>query len=177
MRVKSNSTASAVAFPGCDIRELKSRLRITNKSQNKVVSFSAYSENLISCDRESHAARSGDELAPPDYLSDDIALTEWRAVAPILSTRGLLEEYIKPLLAGYCMALARSIRAEHVIQQEGRYYKTTTSSGSVLKRRHPAVHEVEEGWAAVRKFAIQLGFPPAPRSRKLPPKKDNYLFK
>lgn len=176
MRVKSSSTASAVAFPSCDIKKLKSRLRTANNAHIKVVSFAAYSKNSIVRNEDSAVEEADAELAPPDYLLDDIALREWRAAAPILAKRGLLEDDVRPLLAGYCMALARSIRAEHVIKQEGRYYKTTTSSGSSMKRRHPAVHEVEEGWAAVRQFAIQLGFPPARKPGKIRNKK-NDLFK
>lgn len=97
------------------------------------------------------------EAPPPSYLSDEIAIQEWHEVAPLLARRGLLDEVVKPLLAGYCTALARSVRAEQVLSSEGRYYKTTTRKGAVMKRRHPAVQDAEEGWASVRHFAKQLG--------------------
>ncbi|MBL8661066.1 MAG: P27 family phage terminase small subunit [Rhodospirillales bacterium] len=90
-------------------------------------------------------------------MSDEIALHEWHAIAPTLARRGLLDEGMRPLLAGYCSALARTVRAEEILSKEGRYYKTLTAGGSVMKRRHPAVQDAEEGWASVRQFARHLG--------------------
>lgn len=97
----------------------------------------------------------GTELPP--YLTDEIAVEEWKRVAPHLLADGLLTAARRGLLAGYCTAVARAIRAEEILLREGRYYETETSRGSVMRRRHPAVQDSEQAWSAVRKFARQLG--------------------
>ncbi|MGZ9204861.1 MAG: P27 family phage terminase small subunit, partial [Nitrospira sp.] len=114
---------------------------------------------VTSANSESFVRASGSlDLEPPSYLMDEIAIREWLTVAPNLLRRGLLDETMRPLLAGYCNALARSVRAEQVLAREGRYYRTVSRAGSATKRRHAAVQDAEEGWAPpVCHFAKQLG--------------------
>jgi P27 family predicted phage terminase small subunit len=94
---------------------------------------------------------------PPHYLVDDIALDEWKRVAPHLATDGTLTSARFALLVGYCTAVAKAVRAEETLLREGRYYETETNSGSVMRRRHPAAQDAEQAWSSVRKFAKQLG--------------------
>jgi len=155
-----SSTVSAVAFAGCQIRKVKARLPEKNRDVAEIVSLKSYRRELDAS--ASGFAKAQDELAPPDYMTDAIAIKEWNALVPLLAKRGLLEDGMKSLLAGYCIALSRSIRAEQVIEKEGRYYKTRSGNGSYMKRRHPAVHDAKEGWASVRKFATQLGLRAGP---------------
>ena len=101
---------------------------------------------------------SGPELAtPPGYLLDEIAREEWERVSAALFFRAAPTLAQSSLLAGYCTAVARAIRAEQTLALEGRYYETRTGGGSILRRRHPAVHDVEQGWASARRLAKQLG--------------------
>lgn len=151
MRQRYRSTALMVHFSGSSVSKVRSLLEEEKKQRGQVVSFRACS--ALSSDPAT--SESGD-LEPPCYLIDEIAVREWQSVAPCLLRRGLLDETIRPLLAGYCNALARSVRAEQVLAKEGRYYKTVGRCGSSIKRRHPAVQDAEEGWASVRHFAKQL---------------------
>jgi phage terminase small subunit len=97
------------------------------------------------------------DLAPPSFLIDCIAIEEWKKLSPLFESQGLLDSRIRPLLAGYCNAVARAVRAEQALALEGRYYRIKTGKGSIMRRRHPAAQDAEEGWAAVRQFARQLG--------------------
>jgi P27 family predicted phage terminase small subunit len=150
---------------------VRSLLEEEKKQRGQVVSFRACS--ALSSDPAT--SESGD-LEPPCYLIDEIAVREWQSVAPCLLRRGLLDETIRPLLAGYCNALARSVRAEQVLAKEGRYYKTAGRCGSSIKRRHPAVQDAEEGWASVRHFAKQLGISTLP-SKRAQQARDTSMFK
>jgi len=93
----------------------------------------------------------------PHYLQDYIAVDEWKRVSNQLAKEGLFTSASRALLAGYCSAVAQAIRSEETLLREGRYYETETSRGSVMRRRHPAAQDAEQAWAAVRKFAKQLG--------------------
>jgi len=96
-------------------------------------------------------------LAVPMLVVDEIAREEWKRVAQSLLNSGALTLAQYGLLAGYCNAVAKAVRAEQTLATEGRYYQTHGNSGSMMRRRHPAVHDAEEGWTTARKFAKQLG--------------------
>lgn len=158
MRQRDPSTAPVVQFSSSSVSKARSLLHEGNVQQFELVALSGYTGALKK--PTSSAVRPPTDVEPPSYLIDDIAVREWLTVAPTLLKRGLLDETMRPLLAGYCNALARSVRAEQVLAKEGRYYRTVTRSGSTIKRRHPAVQDAEEGWASVRLFAKQLGISP-----------------
>jgi P27 family predicted phage terminase small subunit len=106
--------------------------------------------------RQSTAMRTASAM-PPSFLIDEIAREEWERVAASLFEQGLASLAQRSLLAGYCNAVARAVRAEHILTVEGRYYETKTRRGSVMRRRHPAAQDAEEGWTAARHLAKQLG--------------------
>lgn len=149
-------SVSAVSFSGSDMGHVKEKFRAGKSAICQIVRPLCFAGKLETAVPLA-AKRKADPSVPPAYLADHIALNEWHAIAPILARRGLLDEEMRPLLAGYCSALARTVRAEQILSREGRYYKTTTCKGSVMKRRHPAVQDAEEAWASVRHFARQLG--------------------
>lgn len=155
MRWPDRSTASAVQFSRRNVATAKLLLRKEIRPAPEAVRVSCSS--TVSADPTCSRSKAGANLDPPSYLVDEIAVREWATVAPVLEHRGLLDECMKPLVAGYCNALARSVRAEQVLAKEGRYYRSTTQKGAVIKRRHPAVQDAKEGWASVRHFAKQLG--------------------
>jgi P27 family predicted phage terminase small subunit len=154
-----------VQFSVPSVGKARSLLEEQKRQRGQVVTFRGCSGLSGSRFAFASLSTSGD-VEPPTYLIDEIAVREWRTVAPCLLKRGLLDETTRPLLAGYCNALARSIRAEQVLAKEGRYYKTVGRCGSTIKRRHPAVQDAEEGWASVRHFAKQLGISISPGKRK-----------
>ncbi|MBK8175739.1 MAG: P27 family phage terminase small subunit [Rhodospirillales bacterium] len=96
-------------------------------------------------------------LAPPSILMDEIAHEEWERVSDYLCGERKLSMAHRSLLVGYCNAVARAIRAERILAAEGRYYETKTRRGFVLRRRHPAAQDAEEGWTSARHLAKQLG--------------------
>jgi P27 family predicted phage terminase small subunit len=106
---------------------------------------------------QSSAARSTPGALPPGFMVDELAREEWERVIGTLCTDGRVSPARRSLLAGYCNAVARAIRAEQTLVNEGRYYETTTRRGSIMRRRHPAAIDAEEGWKAARHFAKQLG--------------------
>lgn len=164
MRQRDRSTAPVVEFSVSSVGKARSLLEERKKQRGQVVTLRGCSGLSGSHSEFASSSKSGD-LEPPTYLIDEIAVREWRTVAPCLLKRGLLDETMRPLLAGYCNALARSVRAEQVLAKEGRYYKTAGRCGSTIKRRHPAVQDAEEGWASVRHFAKQLGITTSPGKR------------
>ena len=93
----------------------------------------------------------------PSIVVDEVAREEWGRVAETLFRNGILTFAQQALLAGYCNAVAKAVRAEQTLAQEGRYYQTVNNRGSIMRRRHPAAQDAEEGWATARKFAKQLG--------------------
>jgi P27 family predicted phage terminase small subunit len=102
-------------------------------------------------------SRSEAGMEPPHYLTDDIALDEWRRITPLLADEGRKSTARRALFVGYCTAVAKAVRAEEILLREGRYYETETSRGSIMRRRHPAAADAEQAWSDVRKFAKQLG--------------------
>lgn len=106
--------------------------------------------------------RSG--MMPPSFVVDEIARDEWQRVHTAMFGGVELTMAQCSLLAGYCNAVARAVRAEQTLAQEGRYYQTRTRVGSVMRRRHPAAHDAEQGWTAARHLAKQLGITGGPLS-------------
>lgn len=157
MQNNKRENAAAVSFSRREVGDIKARLRMKNQVAGQVVRPKCFEKTLDSPAIGTRSADGASLPPPPPYLNDEIALREWHAIAPTLARRGLLDEGMRPLLAGYCSALARTVRAEQILLREGRYYKTITTGGSVMKRRHPAVQDAEEGWASVRQFARHLG--------------------
>jgi P27 family predicted phage terminase small subunit len=102
-------------------------------------------------------SRTAHGAAPPAFLVDEIAREEWERVSASLIGQGELSLAQRSLLAGYCTAIARAVRAEQTLAVEGRYYETRTRRGSLMRRRHPAAQDAEEGWTAARQLAKQLG--------------------
>lgn len=112
--------------------------------------------------RDGLSAHLMDSVSPvtsePTYLIDDVARHEWRRMIVAFYAENSLPIAHQALLAGYCNAVARAIRAEKTLAQGERfYYETITKKGTVLHRRHPAAHDAERSWASARQFAKQLG--------------------
>lgn len=96
-------------------------------------------------------------VAPPDFLVDDIARAEWSRVFSALPRIGATAVARWTLLAGYCNAVARAVRAEQTLAAEGQYYETRNERGGLIRRRHPALRDAEQGWNCAQHLARQLG--------------------
>lgn len=156
MRKNNPGTAFVVPFSERSVGKAKTLLNgsITH-------AYEAVNGNLgFAASRAANAApapaRITCKLSPPSYLTDAVGVEEWARIAPILEERGLLSPVMSTLLAAYCNALSRSIRAEKIMEEEGQYYSTKTCRGSVLKRRHPAAKDAEDGWATVMQFGRHI---------------------
>lgn len=95
--------------------------------------------------------------SPPEFLLDDIARAEWTRVLTAMQPAILAGMARWTLLAGYCNAVARAVRAERALVADGQYYESRTGQGVVIRRRHPALRDAEQGWNAARHLARQLG--------------------
>lgn len=95
--------------------------------------------------------------SPPEFLLDDIARAEWTRVLAAMPPAALAGMARWTLLAGYCNAVARAVRAEQALVADGQYYESRTGQGIVVRRRHPALRDAEQGWNAARHLARQLG--------------------
>lgn len=130
-----------------------------NADPLKVVGECARGQAVVSLKAsygQSSTTRSTACALPPSFMVDELAREEWERVIGTLSSDERLPPARRSLLAGYCNALARAIRAEQTLASEGRYYETRTQRGSIMRRRHPAAIDAEEGWKAARHFAKQL---------------------
>lgn len=110
-----------------------------------------------SAHRQASPLRTANGTTPSAFLVDEIAREEWERVSASLIEQGALSLAQRSLLAGYCNTIARAVRAEQALAIEGRYYETRTKRGSLMRRRHPAAQDAEEGWTAARQLAKQLG--------------------
>ena len=157
MNERTRVTAPVVLFSKDSI----GRAKILIDDQDNVISECTNRHSTLPTSSSKTPSASSDvyrtsDLSPPSYLTDDVALNEWRRIAPLLAEQEVFTPLMRTLLAGYCNALYRSVYAEKVIEKEGRYYSTKNSRGSILKRRHPAAKDSEDGWAIVMQLARQI---------------------
>ena len=111
----------------------------------------------LAAEMPQHQRPGGGDSEPPPFLLDEIAREEWARVSAVLPNEATASLASRTLLAGYCNAVARAVRAEQTLAAEGHYYQSTTGGGAVIRRRHPAVHDAEQGWTSARRLAKQLG--------------------
>ena len=111
----------------------------------------------LSAEAPQHQRPGGGDQEPPLFLMDEIAREEWARVSGALPNEATASLASRTLLAGYCSAVARAVRAEQTLAAEGHYYQSTTGGGATIRRRHPAVHDAEQGWTSARRLAKQLG--------------------
>lgn len=94
---------------------------------------------------------------PPAHLSA-LAKKEWRTMAKRLHKIGILTVHDLPTLEAYCVARARAIEAETVVQAEGRTIVTLQGT-----KRHPELLTAERSWADCRKYEALFGMSPSAR--------------
>lgn len=96
---------------------------------------------------------------PPDCL-DDIAIAEWRRIAPQLYELGLLSEIDMAALAGYCQSFSLWNRESKLLKEESAV--AVMESGNVVQ--NPRIGVVNRALDQMRKFLVEFGMTPSSRS-------------
>ncbi|RTL96149.1 phage terminase small subunit P27 family [Ancylobacter aquaticus] len=96
----------------------------------------------------------------PSWLDRD-AKSEWKRIAPILSTdRRVLSLADLATLANYCAAVGQVAAAGRIIATEGIIFKSESGP-----KKHPAVGIQQGAMMQARLLAGELGLTPTSRSR------------
>lgn len=91
----------------------------------------------------------------PAWLTDH-AKAEWRRVAPVLNSRGVLGADMLATLESYCIAVGQVRETEETMQREGR---TVETAGQGVKA-HPAFRIQAAAMREARLLAAELGLTP-----------------
>lgn len=102
---------------------------------------------------------------PPNFL-DEIALTEWKRIAPSLYESGLLSRFDVTAFSGYCQAYSRHIQAEIALKGQDLILKG--ASGAMVK--NPLISVSRMASDQMLQLAKQFGLTPASRSKVVPKK-------
>ena len=108
------------------------------------------------------------ELEPPIELTSD-ARTEWRRVSSILCAEGVINQLDRGLLAAYCQAYGRWLKAERVLatmaEQDpiGGALTVTTKNGNAIQ--NPIIGIANKALADLTRYAVELGMTPSARAR------------
>ena len=96
---------------------------------------------------------------PPPFL-DDVAKAEWLRVWP--EVKMFITTVDKTTLAAYCVAFSRWLQADKQIQDKS---KLTIQTPNGSFQQSPFVAMARNWQAAMVKYAAELGFTPASRSK------------
>lgn len=96
----------------------------------------------------------------PSWLEPE-AKKEWRRMAKILESIGILTEIDKAAFAGYCQAYARWKEAEEFLTKHGTIFKTP--SGYI--QQVPQVSIAQTYLKIMKDFSSEFGLTPASRTR------------
>ncbi|WP_373234893.1 phage terminase small subunit P27 family [Mycobacterium marinum] len=91
---------------------------------------------------------------PPDYLTSDVALAEWRNVVPQLERLDLLSPAHQAAIACYCMAVADNAAATAIVAAEGRIIVNPKTGH---RHPNPAVADARASRAQILRFAREFG--------------------
>lgn len=97
---------------------------------------------------------------PPAWLPK-AARAEWDRIAPMLASRGLLEQIDTAALVGYCTAWSDLEESMRILAEEG----TTCVDARGGLSSHPELRRMESARESLRKFAQEFGLSPSARTR------------
>ncbi len=104
----------------------------------------------------------------PHHLSKH-AGEEWKRIAPLLESMGLVSESDRSALAMYCQAWGDHVKAEYMIRKQG--HVITTTKGNVVQSPWVGISNTSKQIA--HKFLVEFGLTPASRSKvSATPKKE-----
>lgn len=122
----------------------------------------------INADEPKYTPAAGE---PPAYL-DGVACEEWRRVWPEVKNVVTIPD--QQILAGYCAAFSRWRAADEKIK-EGKNLTEETSNGNI--QTSPYVSQARNWMNVMVKYASELGFTPAARSKVKAGSSDDALAK
>lgn len=96
---------------------------------------------------------------PPMWLEGE-ALAEWRRVAPELQRLQLTKPIDSGALTAYCLAWARLVDAQAIVERDGLLYEGKQGLVS-----HPALRVVESASKELRAWAAEFGLTPAAEAK------------
>jgi P27 family predicted phage terminase small subunit len=99
---------------------------------------------------------------PPPWLTDPVALGEWRRLAPELMAMRVLTELDVNDLAQYCLWFGVMLQAQADVAKHG-ITTTSTSKHGELKRKNPALAALKDASKEMKALADQLGLGPLAR--------------
>lgn len=99
-------------------------------------------------------------LEPPDWL-DEAAKIEWRRLAPMLSTNGVLTDMDVDALCAYCETWVRWKTATAKIREFGMVIKSPNG----MPMPSPYVAIANKAMATMRALLTEFGMTPSARSR------------
>lgn len=109
---------------------------------------------------------------PPSWL-DREAAAEWRRVVPGLESIGVLATVDRAVVANYCAAWSKAVRAGAILDGEGLMTEETrlTKQGEpyVIRARHPVWQVYREATALATALAKELYLTPNARLRSTMP--------
>jgi P27 family predicted phage terminase small subunit len=108
-----------------------------------------------------------EELPEPPGFFDPIAVYEWERIGPSLIEKRVLTAMDLAAFSGYCLNVARMVKAERLVAKEG-----LVVDGPMGEKAHPAVMIARQSEAEVLKFAKEFGITPASRTRVSVPQDD-----
>lgn len=102
---------------------------------------------------------------PPLHLSAK-ALRTWGQIGPMLDRIGVLTEADALALEMLCEAYADHLDARATLKHLGsNYYETTTQTGGLMHRAHPAVAVMQEADRRIKAWLTEFGKTPSSRTR------------
>lgn len=102
--------------------------------------------------------------SPPAHLSDE-ARGWWGWFAGFLDRMGVLTEADAAALEQLCELYVELKGLRKVVEDEGRFYKTTNQNGDAMIRPHPAVAQLADTDRRFRGYLSEFGLTPAARSK------------
>lgn len=114
---------------------------------------------------DAYASQLGKTFEPPEWLTDELALDEWEAVAPTLTKLKLAKPEDRQTFAVYCQTLANYVKAQAKLSREGMTVKTLVGlpNGSVQEKpiANPLVGITLKMSAELLKYAKEYGLTPS----------------
>lgn len=98
--------------------------------------------------------------SPPRWLGA-VARAEWRRIAPLLHSRGLLSRRHSASLAAYCRAYGEMVEAQREIEARGRFIETT--NGNWIQA--PWVGAANKAADQLRGYLVEFGLSPSAEVR------------
>jgi P27 family predicted phage terminase small subunit len=102
--------------------------------------------------------------ACPDWLPRT-AKHAWRELCDLLDEMGLLSQADRRALELLVAAYAEWRQATADVKSEGAWYQTTSTTGAVVYRAHPATAIASDAYRRIRSMLIEFGLTPAARSK------------